>query len=45
MDLIEDLAKTVVIPYKPLSEPVLANVNATKTKILDIRSKLVKIRD
>lgn len=45
MDLIEDLAKTVVIPYKPLSEPVLANVNATKTKILDIKSKLVKIRD
>jgi len=45
MDLIEDLAKTVVIPYSPLSAPVLANVNVTKTKILDIKSKLVKIRD
>ena len=45
LDHIEELARTIVIPYKPLSEITLGKITPTKLSVRDIKSKLVKIRD
>jgi hypothetical protein len=45
LDHIEELARTIVIPYKPLSEITLGRITPTKLSVRDIKSKLVKIRD